>query len=126
MKKNPVFQTLPETEAYWQATKEGILLIKTCHSCKKHHFYPRDICPHCLSTDTGWLESTGYGSVYSFSTMGKDDDAYTLAFITLDEGVTMLSNLVDCDPAQVKLGDRVRVVFVPSVNGHAVPMFTPV
>lgn len=126
MKKIPAPRTLPETEAYWQAADEGKLLIKTCHSCGMPHFYPRDICPHCLSTDTGWIESTGHGTVYSFSTMGKDDEAYTLAFVTLDEGVTMMTNLVDCDPVRVRLGDRVRVVFVPSAGGHAVPMFTPI
>ena len=52
--------------------------------------------------------------------------AYTLAFVTLDEGVTMMTNLVDCEPAAVSIGQRVRVVFKPSDGGHAVAMFTPI
>lgn len=65
------------------------------------------------------------GIVYSFSTMGKDASTYTLAYVTLDEGVTVMTNLVDCDPAQVSIGQKVRVVFKPTDGGHAVPMFTP-
>ena len=56
--------------------------------------------------------------------MGKGDAAWTLAFVTLDEGVTLMTNLVDCDPRQVAIGQRVRAVFKPSDGGHAVPMFT--
>ena len=125
MRKIPAPKVLPETLAYWQAADEGRLLVKRCNSCGRHHHYPRDICPHCLSSETVWQVAAGTGTVYSFSTMGTGDAAYTLAFVTLDEGVTLMTNLVDCDPATVRIGDKVRVVFWPSQGGHAVPMFTP-
>lgn len=125
MRKIPAPKVLPETQAYWTAADQGRLLVKRCNSCGQVHHYPRDICPHCLSDDTVWQDAAGTGIVYSFSTMGQGDAAYTLAFVTLDEGVTLMTNLVDCDPAQVRIGDRVKVVFLPSQGGHAVPMFTP-
>ena len=125
MRKIPAPKVLPETQAYWTAADQGRLLVKRCNSCGQLHHYPRDICPHCLSADTVWQDAAGTGVVYSFSTMGVGDAAYTLAFVTLDEGVTLMSNLVDCDPALVRIGDRVKVVFQPSQGGHAVPMFTP-
>lgn len=125
MRKIPAPKVLPESLPYWQAADEGRLLVKRCQSCGQFHHYPRDICPHCLSSDTVWENAAGTGTVYSFSTMGVGDAAYTLAFVTLDEGVTLMTNLVDCDPATVRIGDRVRVVFQPSQGGHAVPMFTP-
>ena len=125
MRKIPAPKVLPETQAYWSAADEGRLLVKRCNACGQVHHYPRDICPHCLSDDTVWQDAAGTGSVYSFSTMGVGDAAYTLAFVTLDEGVTLMTNLVDCDPAQVRIGDPVKVVFQPSNGGHAVPMFTP-
>lgn len=125
MRKIPAPKVLPETQAYWAAADEGRLLVKRCNACGQYHHYPRDICPHCLSDDTVWQDAAGTGSVYSFSTMGQGDAAYTLAFVTLDEGVTLMTNLVDCDPARVRIGDRVKVVFQPSQGGHAVPMFTP-
>jgi uncharacterized protein len=118
-------RVLPESQAYWSAANESRLLIKKCRACSKVHFYPRDICPHCMSADTVWETALGTGTVYSFSTMGKAEAAYTLALITLDEGITMMSNLVDCDPKSVKIGQRVRVVFQSSENGQAVPMFKP-
>lgn len=126
MRKIPAPRVLPETLAFWQAADEGRYLVKKCNSCGQVHHYPRDICPFCLSADTVWQDSPGTGVVYSFSTMGPGDSAYTMAYVTLDEGVTVMSNLVDCDPTQVRIGQKVRVVFTPTEGGHAVPMFTPV
>ena len=115
----------PKFLAYWQAADKGQLLVKHCTDCGEFHHYPRDICPFCLSANTVWQNASGQGTVYSFSTMGKGDAAYALALVTLDEGVTMMTNLVDCDVAQVKIGQAVKVVFKASSGGHAVPMFTP-
>ncbi|WP_281915070.1 Zn-ribbon domain-containing OB-fold protein [Caldimonas thermodepolymerans] len=113
------------TEAYWQAASEGRLLIKRCRACGQAHFYPRDICPHCLSADTEWIESSGTGSLYSYSRVVRGSDDWTIAFVRLDEGVTMMSNVVDCDPAQLRVGLPVSVVFRPAAGGHVVPMFRP-
>ena len=125
MRKIPDPRVLPESLPYWQAADQGRLVVKRCRACGECHHYPRDICPHCLSADTEWIDAAGTGSVYSFSTMGQGDKAYTLAFVTLDEGVTLMTNLVDCDPAQIGIGQRVRVRFEPT-DGHAVPVFAPV
>lgn len=125
-RKIPAPRVHAESEAFWQAADEGKLVLKKCADCGEVHFYPRAICPHCLSDKTEWFNSAGTGIVYSFSTMGRGEAAYTLAFVSLDEGVTMMTNLVDCDPAQFRIGQRVKVVFKPSEGGHAVPMFTPV
>ena len=122
----PAPRVLPESQAFWTAADEGRLLLKKCNDCGEVHHYPRDICPHCLSADTAWVQASGQGTVYSFSTMGKGEAAYTLAFVTLDEGVTLMTNLVDCDPAQVSIDDTVQVVFKPTEGGPAVPRFTPV
>lgn len=122
----PAPRVLPESQTFWTAADEGRLLLKKCNDCGEVHHYPRDICPHCLSADTEWVQASGNGTIYSFSTMGKGEAAYTLAFVTLDEGVTLMTNLVDCDPARVSIGDKVQVVFKHTEGGHAVPMFTPV
>jgi uncharacterized OB-fold protein len=122
----PAPRVLPESQAYWSAADEGRLLLKQCDDCGEVHHYPRDICPHCLSARTSWVQASGFGRIYSHSTMGRGEAAYTLALVTLDEGVTLMTNLVDCDPAALAMAQRVRVVFKPSDGGHAVPMFTPV
>ena len=125
-RKIPAPRALPENMPYWTAADEGRLLIKQCKACGEVHFYPRDICPYCLSANTVWIDTLGLGTVYSHSTMGRGEAAYTLAFVTLDEGITMMTNLIDCRPAEIAIGQRVQVVFTPSEGGHAVPMFKPV
>jgi uncharacterized protein len=127
-------RVLPEVAPYWEGTSLGKLLIKRCTACGEAHFYPRDICPHCLSDATEWFETAGKGTVYSFSTMkrpGPEGVPYTLAYVALDEGVTMMTNLVDFDPAAMQIGIKVRVLFLPSkardgTVGAMVPVFTPV
>jgi uncharacterized OB-fold protein len=122
----PAPRVLPESLAFWEAANDGRLVLKKCNACGEYHHYPRDICPHCLSADTRWVQAAGTGTVYSFSTMGKEEAAYTLAFVTLDEGVTLMTNLVDCNPAEVHIDQRVKVAFRPSEGAYAVPMFTPI
>jgi uncharacterized protein len=124
-RKFPAPRVLPETKAYWKAAGAGQLLVKKCLDCGQFHHYPRDICPHCLSASTVWENAAGTGKVYSFSTMGRGDAAYTMALVTLEEGVTMMTNLVDCDVALLQINQQVKVVFKQSIGGHAVPMFTP-
>ena len=67
----------------------------------------------------------GRGIVYSYSVMRRVPAPYALAYVTLDEGVTMMTNLVDCDLDAIRIGQRVRVVFKPTDGGPPVPMFTP-
>lgn len=116
---------LPESARYWQAANEGRLLVKRCTACGEHHHYPRDVCPFCGSDATEWRDAAGSGTVYSFSTMGAGDAAYTIAYVVLDEGPGLMTNLVGAPPSAFAIGQRVRVEFVPSDGGQAVPMFTP-
>lgn len=124
MRKIPKPLQLPETAAYWQAANEGRLLVKRCTACGQHHHYPRDICPFCLSEATEWVNAAGTGTVYACSTMGEGEAAYTLAYVTLDEGPTLMTNLVEGAHEAWHIGQRVRVVFQPSEGGPQVPMFT--
>lgn len=114
-----------ETEAYWQAANEGKLLIKTCNACDQAHFYPRAICPECGSSDTVWTEAAGTGRIYSYSIMRRSDPVYAIAYVTLDEGVTMLSNLVDADFDALSVNMAVEVTFRQTEGGQALPLFRP-
>ncbi len=116
---------VPESEHYWQAANDGVLLLKQCASCTRTFHYPRAICPHCMSRETHWVEASGLGTVYSFTVIRRGPGTGTApAFITLDEGPTLMAGLIDCDPEDVKIGDRVRVQFAPSQNGQMIPLFT--
>ena len=115
----------PETKPYWDAAAKGQLLVKKCNACGELHHYPRSICPFCFSGDTSWVEASGKGTVYSYTVMRRAPVAYVVAYVTLAEGPTMISNIVDCDPNAVRVGQAVTVTFQPSDGGPPVPMFTP-
>ncbi len=125
-RKIPAPPVLPDAQPFWDAASEGRLVIKRCADCGEVHYYPRAICPHCLSGNTEWLDTAGEGSLYSFSTMRRGEVAYTVAFVTLDEGITMITNVVDCDPATLQVGQRVHVTFRATDGGPPVPCFSPV
>ena len=114
-----------ETAVYWESAKNGKLLVKSCKACGKLHYYPRTICPHCLSSDTDWVEASGKGTIYTYSVMRRTETPYVIAYVTLEEGVTMLSNIVECDVDGVAVGQTVEVVFRDTEGGHSLPVFRP-
>lgn len=124
-RKTSVPEINPETLPYWEAAREGVILIKSCRSCHKPHFYPKVICPHCGGMDTEWKRAAGKGEIYSYSVMRRADPPYVLAFVTLDEGVSMMTNIIDCDPAEVGIGLRVKVKHEVCEDGNSIPFFVP-
>ena len=124
-RKIPAPAATLETQAYWDATAKGKLLVRHCTACGEKHHYPRSICPFCFSDKTEWTEASGKGTLYSFSVMRRAAEPYVMAYVTLAEGPTMMTNIVDCDFDALKVGQAVKVVFVPSEGGAPVPMFTP-
>jgi uncharacterized OB-fold protein len=119
-------QVNPGDERFFDAAAQGKLLIKRCADCGEFHFYPRPLCPFCFSDRTEWVEAAGSGTIYSFSvTRRAGPIPYAIAYVTLDEGVTMMTNIVDCDLDAIRIGQRVRVVFKPTEGGPPVPMFAP-
>ena len=116
----------PGDHHWFDAAAAGTLLLKQCATCGAHHHYPRALCPFCLSDDVDWVPALGTGEIHTFSvTRPRGDAAYCIAYVKLDEGVTMLTNVVDCELDAVRIGQRVRVVFRKTKGGFSVPMFTP-
>jgi uncharacterized OB-fold protein len=115
----------PENQPFFDAAREGRLMLKRCMACGELHYYPRAICPFCSSERTEWIAAQGRGRIYSYSVMRRVAEPFAIAYVTLDEGVTMLTNLVDCDLDRLRMGDAVRVVFKPAEGGEMIPMFTP-
>jgi uncharacterized OB-fold protein len=113
-----------ENQPFFDAAREGKLLLKRCLACKELHYYPRALCPFCASERTEWLAAQGHGTIYSFSVMRRAQPPYAIAYVRLEEGVTLLTNLVDCDFDRLRIGDAVRVVFKPQ-GEEIIPMFTP-
>lgn len=115
----------PDSQPYWDAIDADRLVLRKCRDCGNFHHYPRPICPFCFSSDTVWEPAAGSGVVYSFSVMRRTATPYVIAYVSLPEGVCMMTNIVDCDPDHVRIGMPVRVVFRKTESGRKSPMFAP-
>jgi uncharacterized OB-fold protein len=129
---NPTPRIQPETADFWAATLNGTLLLQRCSACGTVVYYPRFLCSACHSTELENIQSSGRGTIYSYTvtTRGileyKDVGAYVLAMVELDEGPKMLTNIVGCDPADLRIGQQVEVVFHKTDGDAALPRFRPV
>ena len=124
-RKIPAPSPTPETEAFWKAAAEGKFMLRRCTACRKAHWYPRAICPHCMSDKTEWVEASGRGKIYTFSVMRRAPEPYAIGYVTLEEGPSMLTNFVDCDFDKLKIGQSVKLKFMSTEGGPPVPMFAP-
>lgn len=113
-----------ETKPFWEAANQSKLLLKRCLSCNEVHYYPRALCPFCFG-ETQWEESKGQGAIYTYSVMRRAPVPYAIAYVTLDEGPTIMTNIVDCDFDSLRIGQRVRLTYQPSESGQQVAMFAP-
>jgi len=126
----------PETERFFTAAAEGRLELPVCNACDLVIWYPRSFCPDCQTSEVTWTPMSGSGTVYSYTvTRGgvggrwRAHLPFVVAYVQLDEGPIVLTNLVDTDPDAVHVDQRVSVVFdrsEPDEEGsvHAVMRFT--
>lgn len=120
-----------ETAPFWDATAQGRLVLPRCNDCAFVIWYPRLWCPQCASTDVTWIPASGRGTIYSFSITRKgvgayrDAVPYVLAYVELEEGPRVMTNIVGCDPESLVVGQAVSVVFHDTGNGSALYRFTP-
>ena len=123
----------PETATWWDSCREHKLMIQHCLKCGAFQFYPRIICSSCTSGQIEWVQSAGQGKVVTFTICRVPvaeayaaDVPYVVALIQLQEGPTMMSNIVNCDPDSVFSGMEVEVVFEIWNDEITMPQFQPV
>ena len=121
-----------ETEPYWEAARQGRLLIRRCTACGKAHFYPRRFCPSCWSTDVEGETAGGGAALYTWSVVHSNDLPpfrerlpYVAAVVDLDEGPRMMTNVVDCESGALAVGMRLSVAFEFRTDEVTVPVFRP-
>lgn len=129
----PLPEMLSETAGFWEATTRGELVIQKCLDCGALIYFPRMICPHCLSRNLGWKRASGRGTIHSYTIMHRvlydsfaDDVPYVYAIIDLEEGVRMTSNVINIAPEAVHVGLPVKVTFIPANADIAIPVFEPI
>jgi uncharacterized OB-fold protein len=117
-------ETNPDTKPFWDGCAAGKLVLPRCVDTGKFIWYPRAISPFTLGK-VEWVEVSGNGKIYSLSVMARAEVPYAIAYVTLAEGPSMMTNIVDCDLTKLQIGQDVVLKFVPTEGGPPMPMFTP-
>jgi uncharacterized OB-fold protein len=122
----------PGTAPWWEATKDGRLLVKRCTDCGKAHFYPRPFCPHCWSERVDWEQASGRATLYTWSVVYTNDlppfpdkVPYVAAIVDLDEGPRMMTRVIGCDFADLRVGMALEVTFEQETDDVTLPVFRP-
>ena len=120
----------PDDAPFWDAAAQDRLVLPRCRACGIFIWYPRTFCPDCHRSDVEWTDASGIGTVYSFTVSYRgpgpwaEQAPYVIAYVELDEGPRVLTNIVGVDPEAVRVGDRVTAVFEPA-GSTKVLRFTP-
>jgi uncharacterized OB-fold protein len=120
------------TSAFWAATAEGTFLIQRCQRCRAAIFYPRVNCTECGSIELVDEPASGQGTVFTYTIARRpthraftESGPYVIAIVELAEGPHVTTNIVECDPDDVRIGMPVEVCFAPAEDGVALPLFRP-
>ncbi len=109
---------------FWAALRAGELHIQRCESCGVFRHPPRPVCAQCGATGSAWHPVTGAGEVWSFTVVHPPTlpafagrTPYGAVVVRLDEGVFLVSNVIDCPVDQLAVGMRVEVCLTRVVAG---------
>ena len=128
MKLNDARPVAPEdhvTKPWWEATREGKLLVQECRSCGGKQLYPRSICSGCGSPGLSYVSASGRATVYSHTTVRRAphpsfEPPYGVALVRLEEGPVILTNIVDGEP---RCDAAARLVWEDLPDGRKLPVF---
>jgi uncharacterized OB-fold protein len=128
----PIPAPTHETRPYWEGCKRHELRIQQCGACGQHQFYPRLYCSKCFSERVEWVHASGRATVTTFTIVRrpvspafKDDMPYVVALVTLEEGPSMMTNIVGCVPEKVTIGMPVAVTFEDWTEEISIAKFRP-
>ena len=127
---------------FWEACGRGELVCQRCDSCGRYRFPPMSVCPDCRNAQYTWVKLSGRGRVYSWSVTRvprlectppvvfrgfEDRLPYVIVVVELaeQEGLRMLSNLVEIEPEKITLDLPVEVLFDRVTPEIAIPQFRP-
>ncbi len=130
--RRPLPRPTPETQHFWDGTRERELRLQRCDACGKVYFPPRPFCPGCASREVSVFKASGRGILYSYVINHRAapgfEPPYSIAVVELDEGPRMMTNIVGTPqtPEALQLDMPVEVVFERFGDEITLPLFRPV
>ena len=131
MSSKPVPAPDAETAPFWDAAAEGVLKIQKCAGCGEHVFYPRRVCPPCMSEALEWVCVSGRARIHALTVVHRstapfrDDLPFAVAIVELEEGPRMMTRVLTDAPEALRIDDAVKVHFAPQGDGPPLPFFEP-
>lgn len=125
----PAIQPDSDSRPYWEGLAQGELRIQRCDACSRAVFYPRSLCPHCYSEKLSWIVAIGRGTIYSYTVAHQAfgafaaDVPFVIAIVELEEGVRMMSRVIDAPRERIAIGARVQVTFEKAGEDLTLPYF---
>ena len=120
------------TRPYWENARDGRLVTQRCGHCGQLWHPPLPACPHCHSTDLGWQQVSGTGTVYTYTVVRHATHAalaahipYVIAIVELIEGPRIVTGIIGCDCGDVRAGMEVQVRFEAVTDEVTLPYFEP-
>lgn len=117
---------------YWQRAAEGHLVLQRCTACGAYQFYPRALCVACAG-EPEWVEASGRGTLHTFTVIRQnrspafaDLSPYAVGVVELEEGVRMMSNIVECPIEDLRIGMALEVVLLKAADDVGLPFWRPV
>ena len=123
-----------DTQDFWAATLNSEFKYQQCKDCQTVVFYPRRHCTGCTGGNLEWKVSKGLGTVYSFSVVRqsyhpffRNQVPYVVAWVDLDEGPRILSNVIGLKDSteEVSIGQKVKIEWEDHET-LSIPLFVPV
>jgi uncharacterized protein len=128
VKPTPKLEGLAGEFYGWLKKRE--LRFQCCSACGTWRHVPRVLCATCGSSEWTWRQSTGRGRLFTWTVVVRpmheafvNDSPYAPAVIELEEGVRLLSEVVDCDPDALEIDMPVEVVFEDVTDEVTLPKF---
>lgn len=130
--QKPVPVRTEENAPYWDSAKAHALKMQRCRACELMRYPCARFCPRCLSEAAEWQELSGHGTLYSFIVVHQrydpsfaEDLPYNVAIIELEEGPRLVSNVVDCANAELRIGMPVQLTYDDVTEEFTLPKFRP-
>jgi hypothetical protein len=122
------------TGEFYGFCKDKALHFQQCSDCGTFRHVPREMCAECNSFAWEWVRSSGRGTIFSWVVVNRalhpafhdpSPDAIPLApiVVEMEEGVRLVSNMVDCAPGQLEMGMPVEVVYEAVTEEVTLPRF---
>jgi uncharacterized protein len=119
-----------DSAPFWEACRQGRLMLQRCTGCGQFRYPPKPICPRCRTLGGEWAEVSGRGKIYSWIVphypvhpAAVDKVPYNVVLVELEEGPRIVSNLLDVAPEQIEAGLAVVVDFEPLTETITLPKF---